>query len=566
MWYRLALAVVTALPASANTGDALIDAALADDATAITALVRQGANVNAREEDGATALAWAVNHSNIAIVEILLNSGANPNLANELGIGPLSLAITNGSTALVKLLLSKGADPNLARENGETPLMTAARSSQVEAVKLLLDRGANPNARDKKFGQTALMWAAGQPGAVRLLLEHGADVSVVTKSWDVKYTIYAPTTVTLGKTGIPWNTDGAYNSKKGGLNALFFAVQKHDLESARLLLDAGIDVNLAAADGSTALLASLYNWDPPDLTFVPGKGAPAQAGTSQRFHADLAMARLLLDRGAKLGEADGAGYTSLHAAALAVANATLTPDFRRGGAYGGKAALLTLGRAEKAAPASQVQEALTIVRRLLDAGADPNRQTQYPTAGPAGDVRINPAPPGSSAFHIAASSRNLDLLKLMASRGGNPNLLRNDGHTPFSVAVMAGDLAGVQELVAHGADLTLRYNPTEKIPDPVEPITLPRQNQTIMHVAVLGGSTAVIEYLHSKGVPIDAKNSAGETPLALADHQERYREAIERQGAEGDADKLKTIVRKTTVSDAIRKLLNGGVQQQTSAR
>src|SRR5439155_27117275 len=137
-----------------------------------------------------------------------------------------------GSTAIAVLLLQKGADPNLARESGKAPLMTAARLGQVDVVKLLLDRGANINARTKKFGQTAVMWAAGYPAIVRLLLERGADPSAVTAAWDVKYTIYAPTTVTLGKTGIPWNTDGEFIGRKGGQNALFFAVQKHDLESA----------------------------------------------------------------------------------------------------------------------------------------------------------------------------------------------------------------------------------------------------------------------------------------------------------------------------------------------
>lgn len=565
MRLRFVLAVLAALPALGYSGDALLDAARSDDHSAVSDLVRRGADVNARDEDGATALAWATSHSNVAIAEILLSKGANPDLTNALGIGPLALAISNGSTAMIKLLISKGANPNIARENGETPLMAAARLGQVETVRLLLERGANVNARDKKFGQTALMWAAGNPAVVRLLVDHAADVAAVTTAWDVKYTIYAPTTVTLGKTGIPWNTDGAYNSKKGGLNALFFAVQKHDLESARILLDAGLDGNSPAADGTTPLLAALYHWDPPELTFIPGKGAPAQAGTSQRFHSDLAMARLLLDRGAKAEAADGAGYTPLHASALAVADATLGPDFRRGGAYGGKAALLTLGRIDKPAPASQVEEALAIARRLLDAEADPNRPTLYPTAGPAGDVRINPAPRGSSAFHIAASSRNIDLLRMMLQRGGNPNSVRNDGHTPFSVAVMAGDLPAVKEFVERGADLTLLYNPTEKIPDPVEPITLPRQNQTIQHIAALGGSTEVIEYLHSKGASLNSKNSAGETPLDLADHQERYREAIERQGAEGDSEKLKKVVRKTNVSDAIRKLLSASPQQTASA-
>jgi hypothetical protein len=66
--------------------------------------------------------------------------------------------------------------------------------------KLLLSRGADVNARDRKFAQTALMWAAGHPAAVRLLVEHGADVRRITTSWDVKYTIYAPTTVTLEAT------------------------------------------------------------------------------------------------------------------------------------------------------------------------------------------------------------------------------------------------------------------------------------------------------------------------------------------------------------------------------
>ncbi|MGH9629250.1 MAG: ankyrin repeat domain-containing protein, partial [Bryobacteraceae bacterium] len=295
--------------------------------------------------------------------------------------------------------------------------------------------------------------------------------------------------------------------------------------------------------------------DPPDTVFVPGKGAPAPAGSSQKFGVDLAVARFLLERGAKVTVVDGAGYTPLHGAALAVANAALGPEFRRGGAYGRNAALLSLGGSDGQACAYTVEDALAIVKSLLEAGADPNQQTLYPTPGPAGDVRINPAPPGSSAFHIAASSTNLELVKMLADKGGNPNLVRKDGHTPFSVAVMAGNPEVVKEMVGGGADLVARYNPTDKIPDPVEPITLPRQRQTIMHIAALGGSAPIIEYLHSQGVRLDLKNSAGETPLDLADHQERYREAIQRQSAEGDAEKLRAIVRQTATTDAIKKLV-----------
>lgn len=547
--------LLAACLAATGVGDALIDSARNDDPAAVAALLSKGADVNAREGDGSTALAWAVARSNVVIAELLLKAGANPDLTNELGFGPLSLAITNGSAAIVRMLLEKGANPNVARENGETPLMTAARLGQVEVVKLLLDRKANVNVRDKKFGQTPLMWAAGRPEAVRLLVNHGADIRATTSTWDIKYTIYAPTTVTLGRTGIPWNTDGDYTSKKGGLNAPFFAVQKNDLESARILVDAGLDVGSAAADGTTPLLAALYKWDPPNGVFVPGKGAPAVAGTSQKFGPDMAMARFLLERGASVKVADATGYTPLHGAALAVAKAARSGSGRRRGAYGNSAAALALGADDNAASGRALEESLEMVGRLLAAGADPNRQTVYPTAGPAGDVRINPAPPGSSPMHIAASSNSVALVKMLADRGGNPNLFRKDGHTPLTVAILAGNLPVIKEMVARGGDLAARYSPADKIPDPVESITLPRRDQTVMHFAALEGSVAVLEYLHSAGVPLDLKNSMGETPLDVADKRERYQEAAQQQNAEGDQARLKAIVRQTTTSDAIRKLL-----------
>ena len=541
------------LTAFGGDAGALLDAVRADDRAAVERLLGEGADPNERDGDGTTPLSWAAMRSNPAITARLLAAGADPNLTNELGIGPLGVAIANGSAEVTGLLLGRRADPNVARENGETPLMTAARMGRVDLMTVLLGKGAAVNARDRKFGQTALMWAAGQPEAVRLLLEHGADIRPVTTAWDIKYTNYLPTTATLGKTGIPWNNDGDYTAKKGGLNALFFAVQKNDLASARALLNAGLDVNSASADGTTPLLAALYKWDPPKGAFVPGRGAPATAGSSQRFSPDLRMAKLLLDRGASVKAADGVGYTPLHGAALAVAKAARS-GARQKGAYGQTAAALALGSEEDPNAAGTLAEALAIVDRLLAAGADPNRQTIYPTGGPAGDVRINPAPPGSSAVHIAASSGSVELARMLARRGGNPNLVRKDGHTPFSVAVLTGEVAMARELVASGANVQARWSPQDKIPDPVEAITLARQNQAILHLAAIAGKPEMLEYLHSLGASLSATNAQGETPFDLADKQERYRDAIRRQGAEGDAEQLKKIVRQSVGTDTLKRL------------
>ena len=124
---RALWAIVSATAIYGGDTRALLDAVRGDDQPDVARLLKQGADPNGRESDGATPLAWAAMRTNTGIATILLEAGADPNLANELGIGPLALAITNGSSELVKLLLAHRANPNLARENGETPLMTATR-------------------------------------------------------------------------------------------------------------------------------------------------------------------------------------------------------------------------------------------------------------------------------------------------------------------------------------------------------------------------------------------------------------------------------------------------------
>src|SRR5581483_1545452 len=249
-----------------------IEAVQADDRASVARILATHPNVNSQQDDGATALAWAAMRSNTEIAQLLIRAGANPNLVNEQGVGPLYIAIQNGSTPIVRMLLAHGANPNLARPDGETPLMLATRLGQIEMMKMLLQRGAAVNAREKKFEQTTLMWAAGHPAETRLLLDHGADIHAVSKTWRITATIYTPTTSTIGKTGIPWNNDGTWSGDQGGQNALLFAVQQHDLESARMLLDAGVDVNIRAANGTTPLLAALYKWDPLGKEFVAGTG------------------------------------------------------------------------------------------------------------------------------------------------------------------------------------------------------------------------------------------------------------------------------------------------------
>lgn len=545
----LAFLLLSAMPCFAASGADLIAASRDGLDKDVAALVAAHVPVNATDDTGATALAWAVLRDNTDVVARLLKARANPNLADANGVTPLMLAIDGNHPESVKLLLAAGANPNQARPTGETALMSAVRIGSADMVGQLLARKVDVNAREANFNQTALMWAAGKPEITKLLLGAGADVKAASRAWETMTTNYLPVVTTVGNTGIPWLYDNEYRAPAGGLTALIFAAQKGDLESVKLLLAAGADVNQASADGTTPLLAALYRFAPNrDLQDVNQRGVFGGLG----FHPDIAMANFLLDHGAKAIASDRAGYTPLHAAVMGLLKFNRAGVIVIGFDNSQDASRLPDSRAPQQ-PVPQ-EQGMALVTRLLSMGADPNAATHDGTPGPLGAVKINPAPPGSTPYHLAAGSGSTALVELLAAKGGDANKLRKDGHTPFTIAVTSNNLGVVQALVAHGANVSMLYNPADKIPDPVESIAEIRKNQTILHIAAIAGAYRVVPYLAAQGVPVEAKNDRGETPLDEADAQERFRYAIKVQ-ALGNADKKADgVVRETQTSDAFKTL------------
>jgi ankyrin repeat protein len=136
-------------------------------------------------------------------------------------VTPLALAAENTSTALVQRWLAAGANPNLAQTSGLTPLMIAARTGAAQAVRMLLARGASVHAATTVTRQTPLMWAvASRHPDIVTTLENGAD-------------------------------PGAMSAR--GFRPLLFAARNGDIESAKLLLAAGVRVNDLGSDGTHAL-------------------------------------------------------------------------------------------------------------------------------------------------------------------------------------------------------------------------------------------------------------------------------------------------------------------------
>ena len=252
-------AAVTLLLATRGWGappDAEVaDAARRQDRETVRALLAGGADTNARQPDGATALHWAVHWQDVDMAALLIKAGADVDAANDYGIVPLSLACSNGDAAAARLLLEAGANPNVAQPTGETPAMTAARTGDVDVLRTLIEHGADVNGRERQQQQTPLMWAiaAGHTAAARLLLDRAADPRARSTRGDT---------------------------------ALLFAARDGNVESARMLLAAGADIEDAAADGFTPLLVAT----------VRGR---------------TAVATLLLERGANPNHA-APGFTALH--------------------------------------------------------------------------------------------------------------------------------------------------------------------------------------------------------------------------------------------------------------
>jgi ankyrin repeat protein len=355
----------------------LVDAAKVADWETVRALVAQGADVTATAPDGATALHWASYWDDVDTAELLIRAGADANAANELGATPLWIASLNGSAPMVGSLLEAGADPNAALLSGEAPVMTAARTGNPRVVEQLLGAGADPNVRATR-GQTALMWAASQQHAdvVGVLLEYGADVHARSEAWSQVMAVPPHS-----------NPANQQNVTSGGNTALTFAARVGDLASARMLVNAGADVNDADARGASVMVLAAHSGFRDLVEFVLDEGADPNAAE--------------------------AGFSPLHVAVM-----------RRDEDLG---------------------------RLLLANGADANaRLTNWtPTRRASADWHFHPAQVGATPFWLAARFSQPGFMRLLVEYGADPLFVHQvhyvaasgsygaDGRTEATTALMA---------------------------------------------------------------------------------------------------------------------------------
>ena len=456
--------LLTTMGLGAATSD-VADAVMRGDSAAVRVLLAQKADVNARQADGATALHWAVYRDDLATVDLLLKAGANAKVANSFGATPLSLAAENGNAAITERLLDAGADANERMLNTDTVLMMAARTGNVATMKLLIDRGADVNTKETSRGTTALMWAVAQrhPAAVQLLVDRGADVRAAdSASWQDRPVGYAK--ATDPRPSRKRNADNVVSQvgprnmrdqRGGGLTPLAFAARVNDLESARILLKAGADVNQVTN----------YAW------------SPLLIATQNKYYQ---FGSFLLDHGADPNVVNKGAWSPLY---IAVDNRNI-----EGGDY-------PLRKPD--------MDHLDFIRKLIDKGANVNHRvkesTWYRTVFTSQWVLED----GATAFWRAAQSSDLVVMKLLLEHGADPNIATAQKVTALQVASGIGWVEGItyewsKEANVEAVKLLLSLG--------ADPNAQAETGRAALHGAGHKGSTAVIQVLVDAGAKLDAKD------------------------------------------------------------
>ena len=287
------------LPASGQGMPPVVKAAKDADWAKLSSLLLAQSNVQDVYGDGTSALHWASYHDNVQAAVELIEQGVDVDSATDLGVTPLWLAADNGSAAMVDSLLESGANPNLNLRSGETIVMAAAHSGNAALMRALLSAGASPQGAVTR-NQTALMWAAGQghSDVVAALLDYNAkvDARTLVRSQFVK-SEKEQDSHPLNKVWV----------EQGGNTALIFAARAGSLESARLLVAAGSDVNGLSAFGTSPVIMAVHGGNNELLDFLLNRGADVESSASGHtaLHAavlrgSLEAVELLLDHGADI--------------------------------------------------------------------------------------------------------------------------------------------------------------------------------------------------------------------------------------------------------------------------
>jgi len=455
-------------------------------------LLKAGASPKIANREGATPLWLASVNGNASIVDALIKAGADPNEKLPLGRTPLMEAARTGNVDTIKVLLDRGANVNAVETlRGTTPLMWAADEGHAPAIKLLIERGADIKARSAlvERGRGPALGKSNDPR--KQVAAQGAALAAGQASPPLGAGRAAPTPARgggrggrggaagrgAGATGAADGTDQAADFtddaaaaalgfggagrgravvKDGGaLTPLVYAVRSNDLESVKVLLAAGADINQVTG----------YGW------------SPLLVATQNRYYK---LGAYLLDHGANVNLANKGDWTPLY---LATDNRNIeSGDYpvRKGD-----------------------MDHLDYIKLLIDKGANVNARLKDSTETRTVFTNQWLDENGATAFLRASQSGDVPLMKLLLAHGADPKIDTVLHVTALQVAAGIGWVEGItyewspeQTLEAVKMLLDLGLDPNAQADT----------GRVALHGAAHKGATAVVQLLVDHGAKLNVRD------------------------------------------------------------
>ncbi len=413
-----------------------------------------------------------------ASVEALLQR--NPTVVHQIGVDgttALHWAVNRDDLTMVDLLIHARANVEALNRYGFPPIALAAINGSATVLSSLIRAGADPNT-SVPGGETVLMTAArtGNPDAVGVLLMAGADTDATDAAGQTALMWAAAANNPSAIAALVVRGADVHVRTEGGLDALMFAVRGGRNAAAEELIDAGANVNGTLVSGESVLDLALVN-------------------------THWGLADLLLDLGADPNQVD-AGYTALHRLTV------LRPIVQ--GVVFDQGLVVPIG---------SLDTILDLVKKMIAKGLNVDARMAKDALK---DQRfINNQDTliyvGATAFLLAAKEADLELMEVLLAAGADPTIPTFDGTTSLMVAAGLhsyrgsyrrfedrGKAGDILKTVKMCLDFGIEVNAVNDV------------GNTALHGAAYRGIPEVATILIDNGAKLDAVDTRGLTPLAVA--------------------------------------------------
>jgi ankyrin repeat protein len=438
-------------------------------------LVDAGATINFKSPSGTSPFYNAIFNKHLPVIEYLISKGVN--VDEKIGKNEhtgLFKACEDGSLDIAKVLVDAGANINFKSKERYTPLFFAVQYNRKPIVEYLVSKGVKIDEKNGQLEHTAMIKACedGSLDIVKVLVDAGANINLKSKG-EFSPLLYAvenkrkPIVEYLVSKGV--NID----EKNGhlGNTALIKACEFGSLDIAKVLVDAGANINLKSKAGFTPLFYAVQKNHKPVVEYLISKGVNVdekngQEGSSALYQASydglLEIVTMLVDAGADVHLKPTHGYSILYAAFQNNHKPIMEYLISKGARVDEKNGPIEITVLYQAC----TESSLDIITLFVDAGADVNSKTKagYTPLFLAVQNKRKPIVEyliskgarineknglnDDSALHKACYSGSLEMTKTLVEAGADINILDKIGQKPIDLAIGQNHQAVVEYLEA----------------------------------------------------------------------------------------------------------------------